>query len=336
MLTKRQNLLETIRGGNPDRFVNQYEAIVCQPSMFGMIMADPISLASPFPVPGGEPIVNSWGVTISWPANVPGPFPVHDDAHKLVKDVTKWRDVVKAPRVDYPREEWEKYIPAVKEIDRSEVFATCFIAPGVFEQLHYLMGMDDCLANFYEEPEAIKELIDYITDYELGYAEQLCRYFQPDAIFHHDDWGSHNSSFMSPAMFNEFITPVYKKIYGYYKSNGVELIIHHSDSYAANLVPSMIEMDIDIWQGCVSTNHVPELVKKYGGRISFMGDLDNGILDREDWSHEVVAREVRRACESNGKLYYIPNLTMGGPVSTYPGVYEAVSEEIDKMSKEMF
>ena len=26
MLTKRQNLMETIRGGNPDRFVNQYEA----------------------------------------------------------------------------------------------------------------------------------------------------------------------------------------------------------------------------------------------------------------------------------------------------------------------
>ena len=38
----------------------------------------------------------------------------------------------------------------------------------------------------------------------------------------------------------------------------------------------------------------------------------------------------------SGKLYYIPNTTMGGPESTYPGVYEAVTEEIDKMSKEMF
>ena len=27
MLSKRQNLLETIRGGHPDRYVNQYEAI---------------------------------------------------------------------------------------------------------------------------------------------------------------------------------------------------------------------------------------------------------------------------------------------------------------------
>ena len=26
MLTKKQNLIETMKGGNPDRFVNQYEA----------------------------------------------------------------------------------------------------------------------------------------------------------------------------------------------------------------------------------------------------------------------------------------------------------------------
>ena len=335
MLTKRQNLLETIRGGKPDRLVNQYEAFVCQDTMFGMILGDPVQAASTFPTPGGQ-AVNAWGVTIAWPEGMPGPFPVHDDEHKVLKDITKWKKVVKAPKLDYPQEEWDKFIPGVKAIDRNEVFAIAFIAPGVFEQLHYLMGMDDCLINFYEEPEAMKELIEYISDWEVGYAKLLCRNFHPDAIFHHDDWGSHNSSFISPQMFKEFILPAYKKIYGYYKSHGVELIVHHSDSYAANLVPYMIEMGIDIWQGCVTTNNVPELVKEYGGKISFMGDIDNGVVDREDWSRDVVAREVRRACKTNGKFYYIPCLTMGGPGSTYPGVYEAASEEIDKMSKAMF
>jgi len=335
MLTKRQNLLETIKGGNPDRFVNQYEAFVCQPTMFGMIMGDPITAASPRVTPGTE-VVNGWGVTIQWPEGLPGPFPVHDDAHKVLKDVTKWKEVVKAPNLDFPQSEWDKYRPAVEEIDRNEVFATCFIAPGVFEQTHYLLGMDTSLMAFYEEPEAMKELIEYITEWELGYAKLLCENFRPDAIFHHDDWGSHNSSLMSPKMFNEFFVPVYKKIYGFYESNGVELIVHHNDSYSANLVPYMIEMGIDIWQGCVTTNNVPELVREYGEKISFMGDIDNGVVDREDWSREVIAKEVRRACETNGKHYFIPNTAMGGPMSSYPGVYEAVSEEIDKMSKEMF
>jgi len=41
MLTKRQNLIETIKGGNPDRFVKQYEA-------FAMMMKTPKRKPKPF------------------------------------------------------------------------------------------------------------------------------------------------------------------------------------------------------------------------------------------------------------------------------------------------
>lgn len=334
MLTKKQNLMETIRGGNPDRFVNQYEAFASQPFV-GVIWSDPIASQVPWGAMG-ETYVNAWGVTISWPEGTPGPFPVHDEDHKVIKDITNWKDVVKAPRLDFPDEEWEKYKSMLAPIDRNEVFMTVMVAPGIFEQLHYLMGMDDCLIAFYEEPEVMRELIDFLTDWELEYAKQLCKHYQPDCIFHHDDWGSYRSSFLSPEMFEEFFLAPYQKIYGYYKENGVELIVHHSDSYAANLVPTMIKMGIDIWQGCSTTNDVPELVKKYGGKISFMGDIDSGVVDKSDWTAELVEKEVRRACESNGKLYFIPNLTQGGSLSTFPGVYDAVSAAIDIMSKEMF
>ena len=329
MLTKRQNFIETHKGGNPDRFVNQFEP-------FGFFFAKPSRTANAFPVPGGPDIKNEWGVTIRYQKNTPGPFPVHDDEHKVLKDITKWKGIVKAPSLDYPQNAWDRFKPAVEAIDRNELYATAIVAPGVFEQLHYLMGMDDSLMNFLAEPEAMKELIDYITQYELDYAKLLCDNFHPDALLHHDDWGSHRSSFMSPQMFEEFIVPAYKKIYGFYKTNGVEVIVHHSDSYAANLVPAMIEVGIDVFQGCVTTNNVPELVKKYGGQISFMGDLDNGVLDCAGWTPGLVAREVRRACENNGKLYFIPCLAAGGPGSTYPGVYDAVNAEIDKMSEELF
>jgi len=333
VLTKRQNLLETIRGGKPDRLVNQYEAL-------GMIMGDPVSAkAGPMPGPGGE-AKSAWGVTIRWPSHVPGPFPVHDEQHKVVKDIRKWREVVKAPSLETAESDWEHVKKQAAAIDRKEQFLTVICAPGVFEQLHYLMGMDDTLINFYEEPEAMHELIDYITEYKLGVARELVKHLQPDCILHHDDWGSQISSFLSPQMFAEFVMPAYKKIYGYFKDNGVELIVHHSDSYAANLVPYMIEMGIDIWQGCLSTNNIPELVKQYGGKISFMGGIDNGKVDRADWTQELVAEETEKICKEvwnkAGNLYFIPCSTVGGPGSTYPGVYEAISKEIDRISKELF
>ncbi|MCL2504619.1 MAG: uroporphyrinogen decarboxylase, partial [Coriobacteriia bacterium] len=80
----------------------------------------------------------------------------------------------------------------------------------------------------------------------------------------------------------------------------------------------------------------PELIKRYGGQISFMGDIDNRTVDVEDWTDELIACEVERACRSCGKLYFIPGLIIGGPGSVYPGVYDAVSSEIDRMSREMF
>ena len=82
--------------------------------------------------------------------------------------------------------------------------------------------------------------------------------------------------------------------------------------------------------------NVPELIKKYGGRITFMGDIDSATVDFEGWTEEIVEAQVRRACTECGKLYFIPNASQGLPMSTYPGVYEALNRAIDKMSAEMF
>ena len=39
----------------------------------------------------------------------------------------------------------------------------------------------------------------------------------------------------------------------------------------------MIEMGVDIWQGCLTTNNTPELIKN-GEKINFMGEIDNGLV----------------------------------------------------------
>ena len=52
-------MLEVIRGGNPDRFCNQYEGI--------QLLFHPFMFASPLLQPGDENVVNAWGVTFSYP-----------------------------------------------------------------------------------------------------------------------------------------------------------------------------------------------------------------------------------------------------------------------------
>ena len=329
MLTIRQNLLETIRGGNPDRFVNQYE-------FMDMIIGSPFGEDNPNPKRGEYDVPNAWGIIKSWPEHVPGAFPVHTPDKIVIKDIENWRDYVKVPSVIYPEERWAPYIARAEAVDRNEKFATCFVAPGVFEQCHYLMEIQNCLMAFYEYPDEMHELIDMITEWELAYAAEICKYLKPDAIFHHDDWGSQISTFISPEMFHEFYTPAYKKIYGYYKEHGVELIVHHSDSFAATLVPEMIEMGIDIWQGVMTTNNIPELIKKYGGQISFMGGIDSATIDFPGWTEEDVKKQVERCLAEHGKLYFIPGASLGLATSNHPGVYDCTSKWIAEGSKKYF
>ena len=288
MLTIRQNFLETIHGGHPDRFVNCYEYL-------GLVMGSPFGKRNPNPKYGEHNVVNAWGVTKSWPEGTPGPFPVHTEDKIVVKDIENWRDYVKVPNVVYDAEEWEPFIEAAEN-----------------------------------------EMIDMITQFELDYAAEFCKYVHPEAMFHHDDWGSQISTFISPEMFREFYKPAYEKIYGYYKSHGVQLIVHHSDSYAATLVPDMIDMGIDVWQGVMNTNNIPELIKQYGGKISFMGGIDSATVDFPGWTREIVRERVREACDACGKLYFIPCASQGLPMSTYPGVQDAITEEINLYSKEVF
>ena len=84
MLTAKENMRQVILGGNPDRLVNQYEAI--------QLLFHPFMLSSPLLKKGDENVVNAWGVTNSFPANTPGAFPVHTPDKIVLKDIEKWRE----------------------------------------------------------------------------------------------------------------------------------------------------------------------------------------------------------------------------------------------------
>ncbi|MEG1619709.1 MAG: uroporphyrinogen decarboxylase family protein [Eubacterium sp.] len=326
MLSIKDNFLEVLHGGNPDRFVKQYEF------MDIILEAPSDKMCNP-----GETIVNSWGVTMNWPEGQLGGFPIHDAEHIVVKDITEWKKYVKVPSVIFTEEAWAPAMKRAEEIrEKGEKYVTAFVAPGLFEMTHHLMSMDEALVAYYEEPECMQEMMEVLVEHELAYAKEVVEHLHPECIFHHDDWGGQRSTFLSPAMFDEFILPGYKKIYQFYKDHGVELIVHHSDCFAATIVPEMIEMGVNVWQGCMTTNNVPELIEKYGQKITFMGDIDSGVVDFPGWNREITEKYTRKACEECGKVHFIPCLTQGLGFSSFPGVYEATDEIIDELSKEMF
>ena len=332
MLTAKENLLETIRGGKPDRFVNQYEAFHMLSNPFAMFHN------GTRPARGGTPTTNAWGITHAWPETSPASFPVHTPEKVVVKDIEDWKEYVHAPSLKFSDEEWGKLQELYDATDNTKAFRTAMVVPGLFEQSHHLCSMTEALVNYMTYPDEMHDLIRYITDWELELAEGICSHLHPEAVHHHDDWGSELSTFLSPDMFADYFLEPYKEIYGYYHSHGVQVIVHHSDSYAATLVPCMIEMGVDIWQGCMRSNDIGAMLEKYGGKISFMCGIDNKQVDFEGWTREDCRAAALKACDEFGKdmKYFIPSITQGLPGSMYPGAYQTLWEEIDRINAERF
>lgn len=332
MLTSRENLLALLNGGQPDRLVNQYDP-------FGFIIfEDPVLLSYEFNRIPGQDIADGWGTIIRWKAGEHAGMPYITDDNKVCPDVTEWKKYVKAP--DLSRSfDWSKAQAAAAQVDRKEKLVTTAMVTGLFERSHFLMGFEDTLMNFMLEPEAMHELLDYILDYKLEYAKVLIDNVNPDAMLLHDDWGAKTRLFMSPEVWREFFKPRVAKLHKYIKDRGV-LTLFHADSYLSNIIEDMAEVDIDIWQGVLPQNDIPDLQKrleKINARMLLMGGIDGGVIDMPGWTQADIAKETQRACDayvSGGR--YIPCITYGLPESMFPGVYEAISEEIEKYSPTFF
>ena len=328
MLNARENLEEVINHGTPDRYSNNYEGI--------NLMFHP--LGEQFAEQGGEPYTDRWGITWVFPQDSPGQLPLHDEEHLVLKDIEDWKEYVHMPPTDVPEGVWDEFRQMYKDVDRTKSIIATFFNPGMFEMSHHLGSLTEMLMNLIMYTDEYIELVKYLEERELIIAEKICENLHPDAIFHHDDWGSQENSFMSPEIFDEIFLEPYKNVYGYYKDHGVKYIFHHSDSYAANLVPEMIEMGIDVWQGPMHSNNVAELVKEYGDKITFMGNIDNRFIDFEGWTREDIRNTLVKCIDEDGIGVngYVPCITQGGPGSTVSGTYKVLVEELDKMNAEKF
>ena len=327
MLTPRQNFLETLKkDGRPDRLCNCYEALKPIPN-------DPILQYTEGNRIKGTNSYDRWGTYILYGADQPGACPKVTPENQVIQDIENWRDYVKVPDLRANCSEgWEEAQAAKAAIDTDQYLSMVVMGTGIFERLHMLMTFEDTLCNFLMYPDEMHELIDVITEYRMVNMQMIVENLHPDLIMSHDDWGSSNSLFMAPDTWREFFKEPYRKLYDYLHANGV-IVMHHSDCYCEPIAEDMAEIGVDIWQGVTPENDIVSISGKLQGRMALMGGINSGI-DRADATEEEIRREVRRACETYGKLgNFVPSYTYGGIGTIFPHVEPIITDEIDKFNR---
>lgn len=333
MFTERENYLRTINNDNPDRLCNDYDAFAfCPDPIFW------IDRTGVVPVPAGEIYEDSWGTKVCHPDGHPGPMPLVEGEHKLIKNIENWKNEIKVPDYEALAKtlDWTEVNEHIDAVDKTKQIPMTMMIVGLFERTHYLMGFEDSLVNHLLYPDEMHELLDVILEARIQQVKVILDNCKIEAIDHHDDFGSKEQLFLPPDVWREFYKERYRKLYDYIQGRGITLF-HHGDSFMEPIASDLAEIGLKCWQGVLPSNNIPKLQKELAGKMTLMGGLDAGLIDRSEVDEAVIRKEVRRACEEYGPGgNFIPCLTYGGPGSIFDGVSAIIHDEIVKYNKDTY
>ncbi len=325
-ISPRENYLRLIHNEDP-----QY---LCHPDEYsnGFFM-DPIIGKISNRVKG-QITKDAWGVSWKWLEGHNAANPYITDETKVIKDITHWDKYLNVPWVHKMDIDWTEAEERAANFDRKNKILLTVCFSGLFEMTHMLMGFEDALANYLEEPEAMTELLTVLADFKIDYLTAQFDHIKPDMVHFHDDWGNKRSLFMAPDVWRKMLRPHYERIYGFIKSRGV-MIQHHADCVCAPIIEDMADLGIDVWQGVIPQNDIVSLQKKLKGRMALQGGIDGVVFDNPDWTEEAVRAEVRRACDEyvpNG--WFVPAVPNGAPLT--PGINPIIIDEMNTYGVHFF
>ncbi len=175
---------------------------------------------------------------------------------------------------------------------------------GFFGSLRFLMGEVNLLLAYYDQPDLLRDMIQYLCDLWLGMLEEILPLGRFDCAFFWEDMSGRQGSMISPATFRAFMLPAYRRMTGFLRQKGVEHLFVDTDGQVSGLVPLFLEAGItgmypfEVQAG----NDVREYRARYP-RLQILGGLDKRALAA---GREAIDREVEKAAAMLAQGGFVP------------------------------
>ncbi len=260
-LSPKENYLRYLSGEVPEYI----------PSMLdghgGRVAED---LLTPQACPNG-PIVTTLGVKYVGSADLNnGAMPAPGEY--VITDILKWRDQLKIPDFsDFDFEDY--YAKKTKGVDLEHKYIT-FSNGDYFLTLVSLMGFEDAMLALYEEPEEVKALLEYISEFYLLVQKMQTKYVHPDGLMLMDDDAAYRAPFFSLDIYHEIFKPFHKLHCDIVRENGCR-IVRHDCGRSEQFVEDWLEIGVVGWNPFQTSNDCAGIKKKYGDRLTLEGGWDN-------------------------------------------------------------
>jgi uroporphyrinogen decarboxylase len=183
---------------------------------------------------------------------------------------------------------------------------------GPFWQMREWLGFEQLCTLFYDDPDLIRDMVGFWTDYVGRLLENALAYCVPDEVHLSEDMAYKKFSMISPAMAREFLMPAWDAWGEIVRAHGVPVYAMDSDGYIGELIPLWIDAGINACDPIevAAGNDIEAFREQFGTKMAYRGGVDKRAMAA---GGEILASELARiepVVKSGG---YIPSCDHGIP-----------------------
>ena len=162
---------------------------------------------------------------------------------------------------------------------------------GYFWHPRDLLGIEEHLYAFYDQPELLHRINEDLLDFQLRVLDRLLDVLCPDMAGISEDMSYNHGPMLSKACFDEFLAPYYKKLIPRLKEAGIKVFVD-SDGLVDDLIPWLLETGVE---GIYPLERqagvdIAELRRKYP-KLLMMGGFDKMVMNQGE---ERIREEFER------------------------------------------
>lgn len=194
--------------------------------------------------------------------------------------------------------------------DREHVVSVHFSGP--FWQLREWLGFESLCMKFHDDPDFVREMIDFWRKFVAILLKRMFKYIKPDMVIISEDMAFKGYPMISPEMTREFLLPTYCYWGEIILDGGCPVYAVDSDGFVQDLIPVWIEAGVNACKPIevAAGNDIVKLRKMFGHRMAFLGGVDKRLMAA---GGEALKSEIRRLTPVIREGGYIPGCDHGVP-----------------------
>jgi uroporphyrinogen decarboxylase len=212
--------------------------------------------------------------------------------------------VADVEKFNWPELEYLDFSETIVQLQGAGDFyrASGFWCP-FFHDVMDLFGMEAYMVKMYTHPEVVHAVTERVC---RAYLEANDLFYERagnmiDGFFFGNDFGTQLDLLLSPALFDEFVLPWFRRFTEQAHSRGYQVILHSCGSIY-RVIERLVEAGVDCLhplQAKAKNMEAERLAREFGGKIAFMGGIDTQRVLNLGTPAQ-VKDEVRRVKEMLG------------------------------------